>query len=167
MLLDFYRMLVWDNATMFTDGPIGQRHANPRHLAALATFVDSYLNATARSRDGDAHMVLYLLNGPGGRNGRWENNMTRVAYGMPPGQLNEALCTNTSIRNELAAFVRAVVATLSPRVVKGLQLRMTGECTTIATTTAIVLLLVVMVVVVVVVLQILVLQLLLLCCYFY
>jgi hypothetical protein len=126
LLLDFHRMLVWDNATMFTDGPVGERTANPRHLAALARFADAYLDATAATRADSASLLIFVLNGPDGRGERWKSNLTRVAYSMPPAELNEALCTDSAVRAELASFIRAVVGVLAPRVAKGLQIRLTG-----------------------------------------
>lgn len=116
----------YDNVTMFTPGKIGTRSPNPRHIDAVVRFADAYLNATAMSRNGSAFLLLYLLNGPGGRNRRYLDPGSPIAYGMPPGELNEALCNNTALRTELAEYVRALKMVLEPRVARGLEVRLTG-----------------------------------------
>ena len=110
--------------------PIGHRQPNPTHLRALETFVDAYLNATmvtwgARSaphgtggntHHNNSYLLLYLLNGPGQRDNRYKDPAQPIAYSIPPRDLNTALISNDTVRQELATYVQTLVRVLTPRV---------------------------------------------------
>ncbi len=107
VLLDFGPVYEPTGVGMFGPGAAGARPANPAHLAALADFLQAYVDATpaAVSR----HLQLYLLNGPGQRRQGYVR-----AYPHDPAGLDAALREDVLVRSELRAYLAHLSATVRP-----------------------------------------------------
>ncbi len=107
VLLDFGPVYGPTGVAMYGEGAVGDRQPNPRHLEAVAGFLEAYAAATpgAEAR----HLQLFLLNGPGHRRQGYPR-----AYPHEPGDLDGAVRGDEAVRAELRRYLAALTETVAP-----------------------------------------------------